>query len=122
MTRKEGSGIRTRRSGMSKAGRDSTKPRRDNVAELIRALMDGAKTCEELMEFVTLSQLIVREWLNAFHDAGVVRICERLPGNLPVYELQKSPFALPDAELKDIRPARRASRDSYAQRGVRVTA
>lgn len=119
MTHKEGKGLRVH-IAMSKP-RNSTKPRRDNVAEMIRALMDGPKTVEELMEFVDLSQLVVREWLNALHEAGVIRICERLPGNLPVYEHQRTPFALPDVPLRDARPARRASRDSFAQRGMRVT-
>lgn len=112
---KEGNGLRV---WVAKTKpRNSTKPRRDNVAEMIRALMDGPKTVDDLREFVDLSLLVIREWLNAFHDAGVIRICERV-GGACVYEMQPSPFAVPDAPFKDNRPARRASRDSYAQRAA----
>lgn len=95
--------------------RHAAKPRRDNVAELVRALMDGPKTADELDEFVDLSKEVVRAWLRSFHEAGVIRISERLPGNLPVYEHQTSPFALSDVPLKCRKPSRRVS-----QRGVRV--
>ena len=110
---KEGSGIRTWR---SPTRREGEKSRRDEVAELIRALMDGPKTVEELGEFVTFRREVIRSWCEAFHAGGVIRICDRKPGNVPVYEHQKSPFALPDMAKKDRRP----SRDSYAQRGLRV--
>lgn len=107
---KEGAGTRV----YARKGLQSAKPRRDNVAELIRALMDGPKTVEELAEFVELSDVIIREWCRAFHEAGVIRICDRLPGNLPVYEHQASPFAKPDVPRKSRRP----SRNSMAQRAL----
>lgn len=102
--------------------RESAQTRKADAAELIRALMDGPKTSEELGEVVHMTGRAVLSWLRAYREAGIVYIADRLPGQCFVYALQTKPFANPDVPRKDMRVQRRASRDSYAQRGMRSEA
>lgn len=81
--------------------------RRDDVCEIIRALMDGPKTFVELCEVVDFQSAAVGDWIRSFRGAGVVRISARLPGKQYVYSLQASPFNLPDAPSRRDRSRRR---------------
>lgn len=110
--RKEGAGLRIMRFGAPKPipRRAPANSRRLEVAEIIRALMDGPKTVDDLLDFVDMSEEIVRLWLQAFHESGIVRLTARRP---QVYAIQSKPFAQPDVPTRD---------QIRMQRGMRVEA
>lgn len=103
MNRPEGSGMRT---WTRKPVPIEPTSRREDVCEIIRALMDGPKTQSELCAVVNFSTATVNDWLRAMRQSGIVRISARLPRKLYVYSLQQRPFAMPDAPHRDKRSSR----------------
>ena len=93
--------------------RQAAATRKADVAEIIRALMDGPQTLLELTEVCDMKDVAITSWVRALREAGVVRIAERKPNKCWAYVLQSKPFGEPDA------PNRHPPRDSDRRRAER---
>jgi len=76
---------------------------REKACELVAALMKGDRTTLELEGMVSMRPQNIRPWLDAMHDAGLVRraslrkVGEGIKGAFPiVWSWQRVPFELDD--------------------------
>lgn len=83
-------------------------PHLEARADIVALFMwQARRTASELIALTERDEYTIRRWLNALHQAGVLRIAGRRPHpyngrNARVYELQAKPFNKPDTPEEDL--------------------